>query len=70
MICFVEASEKVISENASYGYVAGKLEIANDIWVNHMNPTERMEIMNITKLDGLNELGKLRECVKTIASMF
>ena len=70
MINVIEAAEKVQRENAEFGYVAGKLEIANDIWNGYLTPADRLEIMNQTNIDGLSTLEKLRACVKTLAAMF
>lgn len=70
MINVIETAEKIVKENAEFGYVAGKLEIANDIWNGHLTPADRLEIMNNTKTDGLSTLEKLRACVKTLAAMF
>ena len=69
MINVIEAAEKVQKENAEFGYVAGKLEIANDIWNGHLSPVDRLEIMNATNIEGLSALEKLRACVKTLAAM-
>lgn len=63
------AAAKVIEENKEFGYEAGLLEIANDVWNAHLNPEQRLEIMNITATDGLSILEKLRACVKTVATM-
>ena len=46
MINLVEVAEKIINENSEFGYVAGKLEIANDIWNGYLTPSDRLEIMN------------------------
>lgn len=70
MINLVEVAEKIINENSEFGYVAGKLEIANDIWNGYLTPSDRLEIMNQTNTDGLSALEKLRACVKTLSSMF
>ncbi|MDH2270139.1 hypothetical protein [Serratia marcescens] len=70
MIDIINAAEKIRAENATFGYEAGKLEIANDIWNGCLNPSERLEVMNATKLEGLSTLEKLRACVKTLAEMF
>lgn len=70
MINVIEAAEKVKKENAEFGYVAGKLEIANDIWNGHLSPADRLEIMIATNTEGLSTLEKLRACVKTLAAMF
>ncbi len=70
MINVIEAAEMIVKENEDFGYVAGKLEIANDIWNGHMSPTDRLEIMNQTDIEGLSTLEKLRACVKTVAAMF
>ncbi|WP_129543767.1 hypothetical protein [Serratia sp. 1D1416] len=70
MIDIINAAEKIKTENASFGYVAGKLEIANDIWNGCLTPSDRLEIMNATNIEGLNALEKLRACVKTLSAMF
>ncbi len=70
MIDVIEAAAKIRKENAEFGYVAGKIEIANDIWHGSLSPADRLEIMNATNLDGLSDLGKLRACVKTLSAMF
>ena len=70
MINVIEAAKVIVKENAEFGYVAGKLEIANDIWNCHMSPADRLEIMNQTDVEGLSTLEKLRACVKTVAAMF
>lgn len=70
MINLIEASKKIEKENAEFGYIAGKLEIANDIWNAYLSPAERLEIMNTTNLEGLTTLGKLRACVKKLSEMF
>ncbi len=63
------AAAKVVEENNEFGYEAGLLEIANDIWNGHLNPEQRLAIMNQTATEGLSILEKLRACVKTVASM-
>ncbi|HGB3193960.1 TPA: hypothetical protein ACIVAT_000611 [Salmonella enterica subsp. enterica serovar Waycross] len=70
MINLIEVAEKIVNENSEFGYVAGKLEIANDIWNCYLTPAHRLEIMNQTNTDGLSTLEKLRACVKTLSSMF
>lgn len=70
MINVIEAAEKIEKENAEFGYVAGKLEIANDIWNGYLSPADRLEIMNATNIEGLTTLGKLRACVKKLSEMF
>ena len=70
MINVIEAADKIVKENAEFGYVVGKLEIANDIWNGHLTPADRLEIMNQTNTEGLSTLEKLRACVKTLSSMF
>lgn len=70
MINLIETAEKIKKENADFGYVAGKLEIANDIWNGHLSPSDRLEIMNMTNIEGLTTLEKLRACVKTLSGMF
>lgn len=70
MINVIEAAAMVVKENTEFGYVAGKLEVANDIWNGHLSPADRMEIMNKTNTEGLSTLEALRACVKTLAAMF
>lgn len=70
MINVIEAAEKIEKENAEFGYIAGKLEIANDIWNGYLSPSDRIEIMNMTDIEGLTTLEKLRACVKTLSGMF
>ncbi|WP_283010826.1 hypothetical protein QLY67_015560 [Cronobacter turicensis] len=70
MIDVFKAAAEIRKENAEFGYVAGKIEIASDIWHAFLSPNDRLEIMNATNIDGLSDLGKLRACVKTLSSMF
>jgi hypothetical protein len=70
MINVSEAAKEVEKFNSEIGYVASKLEIANDIWNCHMNPADRLEIMNTQNLVGLTALQKLRQCVKALSEMF
>lgn len=70
MIHVIEAAELVRKENESFGYLAGKTEIANDIWHSHLTSAQRLEVMNASVIDGLSALEALRKCLRTIASMF
>lgn len=66
----IKAAAKIVEkENSEFGYVAGKIEVANDVWMNHMTPSERYEVMQSIDLDGLKPLEALRKCVKSISEM-
>lgn len=46
------AKNEIVNFNNEFGYVAGDLEIAADIWHGHLTAEQRLEIMknnNITK---------------------
>ena len=70
MINLTMAAKEIEKQNSEFDYVASKLEVANEIWYGYLSPYDRLQIMNATNTHGLTELGRLRECVKTIASMF
>jgi hypothetical protein len=70
MINLHEAFTKIEAENKEFGHVASKTEIANDMWVNYLSPSDRLEIMNSINLEGLSTLEKLRKCVKSLSTMF
>lgn len=69
MIDVKAAAQKIIAENAEFGYTAGRREVANEIWVNYMEPADRLELMNLVNIDGLTPLNALRKCTATIADM-
>lgn len=70
MIELSEAVLKVIAENEEHGYVASKIEIANEIWHSYLSMTDRTEIMKSINIEGLTELGALRACVKNLSQIF
>jgi hypothetical protein len=69
MIDVKAAAAKVIAFNTEFGYTADRLELANDVWVNHMSPADRYEIMQHVNNDGLSALAYLRKSVAVLADM-
>lgn len=66
----IKAAAKIVEqENADFGYVASKIEVANDVWSSHMTPAQRYEVMQSVDLNGLKQLEALRKCVKVISEM-
>lgn len=58
------AKNEIVNFNNEFGYVAGDLEIAAEIWHGHLSVEQRLEIMkanNITK--------SVKDAYKAIAEM-
>lgn len=60
-----QAIENIISENASFGYVASKGEVAQQYWQQAMTAMERFEVMQSVG-EFKTALLKLRACLKVI----
>lgn len=58
------AKNEIVNFNSKFGYAAGNLEIAAEIWHGHLSVEQRLEIMkanNITK--------SVKDAYKAIAGM-
>lgn len=60
-----EAINAIISENASFGYVASKGEVAQQYWQQVMTASQRFEVMESVG-EFKSPLAKLRACLKVI----
>jgi len=59
-----ENIEKIISENAAFGYIASKWEISADYWHRFMTPSERLNLSQKVGVKGLKQ--SYEACLKMI----
>ncbi len=60
-----DAIDKITSENDYFGLLSNPQEVAQQYWVQYMNPSERLEIMNHVG-DFKTIAKKLSACLKII----
>lgn len=70
MIDFIAARNKVAATDLTVGLVSETITVAYFIWVNHMTPMDRLDVMEAVEANGetfatINK--KLDACVKFIA---
>ena len=72
MINFKDAAKEIIDferEMFEMEPQMGKMELANQIWATRLNPTDRLEIMNLVGASDMKggAMAKLRKCTAYIA---
>ena len=70
MINFKDAAKEIIDFERELFEMEpnmSKLELANQIWCSKMNPSDRLEVMNIVGEVKGSAMAKLRKCTAYIA---